>query len=103
LIENIIAPEAEAESTPKTKSKVTTIAKHPTTKVVPIVLKAMASIDQEGEWYHLGTLGSHINRAHPDFDSRTYGCAKLSDLLAKTGQFEVKKREGNKSEVRRKP
>ncbi|MDH5453899.1 MAG: OST-HTH/LOTUS domain-containing protein, partial [Paracoccaceae bacterium] len=29
-------------------------------------------------------------QANPDFDSRTFGSPKLSDLLRKTGVFEVK-------------
>ena len=69
--------------------------------VVPLVIKAMDSIDVEGEWFPLGQLGQYITRANPDFDSRTYGSAKLSDLLLKTGRFEMRKGQGNQPEVRR--
>lgn len=103
LIENIIAPEAESESTPKTKSKVTTIAKHPPSKAVPLIREAMKSMDPEAEWYALGPLGSYITRANPDFDYRTFGSSNLSGLFAKIGQFEERKAEGGHVEVRRKP
>jgi hypothetical protein len=33
------------------------------------------------DWSALGSLGSHLNRTDPSFDPRTYGFAKLSDLV----------------------
>jgi hypothetical protein len=35
----------------------------------------------DDDWSALGTLGSHLNRTDPSFDPRTYGFAKLSDLV----------------------
>jgi uncharacterized LabA/DUF88 family protein len=57
---------------------------------IPIIVAAMKRIGLEEEWYTLGPLGQFITLSHPDFDTRTYGAAKLSDLLRKTGRFEVK-------------
>ena len=68
---------------------------------IPLVLKAMEAIDPEGEWYSLGQLGQYMTRANPDFDPRTYGSAKLSDLLEKAGRFEISKEPGRNLEVRR--
>lgn len=105
LIENIIGSEEEkAVAKPKQGKPAASEERpqKPKTKVVPLVLKAMKSIDPEQEWYFLGQLGQYITRANPDFDPRTYGNAKLSELLEKTGQFELRK--GDKDvEVRRKP
>lgn len=75
-------------------------AKLPPSKAIPIVVAAMKRIGLEEEWYSLGQLGQFITQANPDFDTRTYGSAKLSDLLKKTGRFEVKKGEGNHLLVR---
>ena len=47
-------------------------------------LRAMEAIEQEDEWYALGPLGQYITAANPDFDTRTYGSAKLSDLIRAT-------------------
>ncbi|MCA1776198.1 MAG: NYN domain-containing protein [Paracoccaceae bacterium] len=100
LLENIIDAMAEKPTTsPKAKSE--TGGKQPPAQVVPLVRKAMTAIDPDGEWYSLGQLGQYLTRANPDFDSRTYGSAKLSDLLAETGAFEVKKGQGNHLDVRR--
>ncbi len=106
LIENIVSDEKEAEKPRKPgKSDATASApkddRQPPSKAIPLVIKAMESIDPEGEWFSLGQLGQYITRAHPDFDPRTYGSPKLSDLLAKTGRFEVKKAQGRNIEVRR--
>ena len=49
----------------------------------------MRAIDPDGEWYSLGQVGQYITQANPDFDTRTYGSAKLSDLVRKISRFEV--------------
>lgn len=74
--------------------------KEPLSKVVPMVRAAMRKIDPEGVSYSLGQIGQYLLNANPDFDPRNYGSVKLSDLLKKTGQFEVSK-VGNQMQVRR--
>lgn len=102
LIENIVSTEKEADKPQKTgKAEPTTSDRQRPSKPIPLVLKAMESIDAEGEWFSLGQLGQYITRANPDFDPRTYGSTKLSDLLEKTGRFETKKSQGRNLEVRR--
>ncbi|THD83543.1 NYN domain-containing protein [Aliigemmobacter aestuarii] len=75
--------------------------KEPPSRVVPLARKAMNMIDPDGEWYSLGQVGQFIQRENPDFDPRTYGSAKLSDLLKRAGAFEVRQGTGNHLEVRR--
>lgn len=36
----------------------------------------------ESDYVNVAAVGSYIKRIKPDFDSRTYGCKKLSDLIA---------------------
>ncbi len=64
--------------------------KEPPAKAIPLIIAAMRAIDPEGEWYSLGQIGQYITQASPDFDTRTYGSAKLSDLVRKISRFEVK-------------
>jgi hypothetical protein len=100
LIENIVT-EAEAETTPAApvvttaRSEGTASApptKRPMIEAIPLIAKAMQSIDPDGEWFHLGQIGQYMVRADPDFDSRTYGAAKLSDLIkGLPKRFEVRK------------
>ena len=75
-------------------------AKEPPQKAIPLIIAAMRAIDPEGEWYSLGQIGQYMVRADPDFDSRTYGAARLSDLVKRlTVRFEVRK-DGNQLMVR---
>ena len=66
-----------------------------------LVLRAMDAIDQEDEWYSLGQIGQYITAANPDFDTRSYGKRKLSDLIAEQKIFQTRRGEGNQILVRR--
>jgi hypothetical protein len=46
-----------------------------------MLTKALNKTATDDDWSALGALGSHLNRTDPSFDSRTYGFAKLSDLV----------------------
>ena len=61
----------------------------------------MHALDPEGEWFPLGLIGQTIQSTHPDFDSRSFGCSKLSDLVEKAGRYQMR-RVGAQVEVRRK-
>lgn len=66
-----------------------------------LILKAMDTIEQEDEWYALGPLGQFITASTPDFDARSFGKKKLSDLVADLKIFETKRGPGNQMLVRR--
>ncbi|GKY88811.1 NYN domain-containing protein [Sinisalibacter aestuarii] len=97
MIENIVEEPAE---TPSKGGSSGTSAKRPPVEAVPLILRAMEKIDQDGEWYQLGLIGQTIQADTRDFDTRTYGKAKLSDLIRELKRFETK-REGNHIHVRR--
>ena len=61
----------------------------------------MNAMDQDDEWFLLGQIGQYIMAAAPDFDTRSYGKRKLSDLIASLKVFEMKRGEGNQILVRR--
>ncbi len=98
FVENLLpaaeAPKAERERAAK---------KEPPVNAVPLIEHAIRAIGGEDEWYSLGQIGQFITAANPDFDTRSYGSSKLSDLVAKTGQFEMKRGEGNQTLVRARP
>ncbi len=66
-----------------------------------LVVRAMDAIDQDDEWFTLGQIGQYITAAAPDFDTRSYGKRKLSDLIASLKLFETKRGDGNQILVRR--
>ncbi len=71
------------------------------TRLVQMLRRAVASAEAEDGWSHLGPVGSQIGN-QASFDSRNYGYAKLSELLAATGLFEMKK-DGKSTYVRALP
>jgi hypothetical protein len=96
-IENIVSP-AQSEGAPApaaagraTGSEPAIPAREDPMRAVPLVREAMRKIDPDQDDYSLGLLGQVIVQLHPDFDSRTYGSAKLSDLMRKLTPFEVVK------------
>ncbi|MFD1156499.1 NYN domain-containing protein [Roseovarius aestuarii] len=66
-----------------------------------LIFDAMEKIDQDGEWYPLGRIGQQIQADKPDFDTRSYGRKKLSDLVKELKVFETKSNPGNQLLVRR--
>jgi uncharacterized LabA/DUF88 family protein len=95
FVENLL-PDAEV---PKAERE-TAAKKAPPASAVSLIEHAMRTIGGEDEWYSLGQIGQFIVAANPDFDTRSYGSSKLSDLVAKTGKFEMKRGEGNQTFVR---
>lgn len=50
-----------------------------------------AASDEEG-WANLAKVGALINKQHPDFDPRTFGYLKLSDLIIATALFDIERK-----------
>lgn len=107
FLENIAAsPEASRPADPARTAKETArpvepaSEKQPPSKAIPLVLAAMKKIGIEEDSYSLGQLGQVLTQLYPDFDSRSYGSARLSDLLKRTGRFDVQKGDGNHLVVR---
>lgn len=72
----------------------------PPSAATPILKKVITQMDSEDGWVHLGTFGQRLNNIFPDFDSRTYGYRKLSDLVRKTNAFEIDQTEGRNPRIR---
>ncbi|HVG50536.1 MAG TPA: NYN domain-containing protein [Xanthobacteraceae bacterium] len=69
----------------------------------PIIKKVIAQMEGEDGWVLLGAVGTQLGNLAPDFDSRTFGFRKLSDLVRKTGAFEIEPGEGRNMRIRIKP
>jgi Fe-S-cluster formation regulator IscX/YfhJ len=57
-------------------------------------------LEGEDGWVSLGMIGTRLIDVFPDFDSRTYGFRKLSDLVRKLDVFETGN-SGNALTIRR--
>ncbi|SPH16687.1 hypothetical protein DEA8626_00198 [Defluviimonas aquaemixtae] len=96
FIENIVEDAEPAKGGAAAKSS----AKLAPSKATDLILRAMDKLEQEDDWYLLGAIGQKIVADNPDFDTRTYGKRKLSDLVGELKRFEMK-RVGNQPYIRR--
>lgn len=55
-----------------------------------IIRMAIEATSDDDKWARLSDVGNLIVKQHPDFDARSYGYRKLSDMVASMGQFELK-------------
>ncbi len=94
-LENLTAPQAAAPVgatvSPPTPAAPAVKLKGDTALVNMLRNAVEASSDDDG-WAHLGSVGNIITKQRPDFDSRNYGYAKLSDLMAATTLFDLERR-----------
>jgi hypothetical protein len=97
FIENIL-PDDAAKGAEKAAAKPQA---RPINEARDLIFHAMDSIEQDDDWYSLGQLGQYLTAANPDFDTRTYGKRKLSDLVESLKMLEVKRGQGNQLLVRR--
>ena len=62
-------------------------------ELIDLVSSAIDAGSDDSGWAHLGVVGSNLTKQAPDFDSRTYGYSKLSDLLDAARLFEVERQD----------
>jgi hypothetical protein len=91
-IENLAHPEPAEETGIKPAPKASgTKLKGDTALMNQLRNAVEAASDDEG-WASLSQVGSIITKQAPDFDSRTWGYPKLSDLMKATTMFDVELR-----------
>jgi uncharacterized LabA/DUF88 family protein len=97
--ENLLpsAPANEAEAAPSSKSL------QPPSDAAPIIGKVISQMESEDGWVPLGSVGTHLANLASDFDPRTFGFRKLSDLVRKTNAFEIDHPQGGSLRIRIKP
>ncbi len=72
----------------------------PPSAAAPIIKKVIAQIESEDGWVSLGGVGAQLANLASDFDPRTYGFRKLSDLVRKTNAFEIEQQPGGHLRIR---
>ncbi|MCW2850184.1 MAG: hypothetical protein JWR90_4158 [Marmoricola sp.] len=84
------APEPTASAAPEEASSPEPARDPKGGNLQSMLTKAINKTATDDDWSALGSLGSHLNRTDPSFDSRTYGFAKLSDLVKDQPFLETK-------------
>src|ERR1700674_962768 len=67
----------------------TTKPLQPLSDATAILNKVIEQIESEDGWVPLGTVGKQLANIASDFDPRTFGFRKLSDLVRKTNSFDI--------------
>jgi uncharacterized LabA/DUF88 family protein len=97
--ENLL-PEAQAVASDTVQR---TKPLQPPSAAIPILKKAIEQVDSEDGWVSLGQIGQQLTNLVSDFDTRSYGFKKLSELVRNTGAFQVEKNAGGGVRVRPAP
>ncbi|MDF0697484.1 NYN domain-containing protein [Rhizobium sp. MC63] len=94
--ENLLPVTAGNGSDASTTSK----SLQPPSAATPIIKKVIGQMETEDGWVLLGAVGTQLANLASDFDPRTYGFRKLSDLFRKTGAFDVDQLDGKPLRIR---
>ena len=95
-IENLMAAAAAEPGAPAAPARKHEAPSH----AVPIIRRAMEGMGDEDGWVSLGVIGQRLGNMAPDFDARTYGASKLSDVIRRSGAFDLEKGDSNHMRVR---
>jgi uncharacterized LabA/DUF88 family protein len=93
--ENLTFDEADAaavDSAAKNVQRATAAQLKSDTSLVNLLRNAAEAASDEDGWASLSAVGAILTKQRPDFDSRSYGYAKLSDLIEATTLFEMDRR-----------
>lgn len=100
--ENLV-PEASAAERAGGGDAAAAATKQPVSAAIPLIRTAIGQLETEDGWVALGGVGQRLSILSPDFDPRTYGFARLGDLVEKTGAFELRRDGGRSVFIRNKP
>jgi NYN domain/OST-HTH/LOTUS domain len=73
------------------------------TKLLKPLRQGINTASDDDGWANLGRVGSYIAKQQSDFDSRSWGYARLVDLVTAIGLFDVERVGGQGVRVREKP
>jgi uncharacterized LabA/DUF88 family protein len=75
----------------------------PVSAAAAIIKKVITQMEGEDGWVPLAEVGARLSNLVSDFDPRTFGFRKLSDLARRTNSFEIEQPKGGLMRIRVKP
>lgn len=82
-----VLEEPATDDAPAARTRVAPAKLRGDTKLVAGLRQVITTASDEDGWASLGAVGKLMRKQQPDFDSRNWGYAKLSDLLTVTDLF----------------
>lgn len=92
--ENLLAGTATAQDASKSAPL------QPPDAAASVIKKVITQMESEDGWVALGEVGRQLANLASDFDPRTFGFRKLSDLVRKTNSFEIDEPKGHSMRIR---
>lgn len=94
---DVLTESDETEESPARKAKASprqnTQALRQDSRLLNLLRNALGDAADDTGWAGLGAVGSMMSKRAPEFDSRNYGYAKLSGLIAAIGLFDTEERQ----------
>jgi Fe-S-cluster formation regulator IscX/YfhJ len=91
-----VNPAKTKSSIPKPKTIVDKLNK----ETLKLIAHTINDLADENGWAFLGDVGNLILKKQPNFDPRNYGFQKLTPLIKSLPQFEIDKRETDKTGIK---
>ena len=91
-VENLTYPESPTTPEPRQKAVLSAAQLKRDSGLVNQLRNVIEAASDDDGWASLAAVGHLVTNQQPDFDSRSYGYAKLSDLIAATTLFELDRR-----------
>ncbi len=91
-----VNPAKTKSSSPKPKTIVDKLNK----ETLKLIAHTINDLADENGWAFLGDVGNLILKKQPNFDPRNYGFQKLTPLIKSAPQFEIDKRETDKTGIK---
>lgn len=82
-----VLEEPAVDDAPAARTRVTPAKLRSDTKLVAGLRQSIGTASDEDGWANLSAVGVLMRKQQPDFDSRNWGYAKLSDLVSATDLF----------------
>ena len=99
--ENLSVPAEADGGEAKTSRRAPAESRRKPAEAARLIASIIADMDEDGDgWVAVGGIGNRLRNAYPDFDQRTYGHAKLSDLIRATGRFDIQTSGGGGMRIR---
>ena len=95
--ENLLTGAASSQDAASTSKPL-----QPPSAATPIIKKIITQMESEDGWVPLGEVGKQLANLASDFDPRTFGFRKLSDLVRRTNSFEIEHPKGGSMRIRTK-
>ena len=93
----------DINSSPKEENhpkKSSNLLSHMEREIIDLIYSTIVDVADEDGWAFLADIGNLLQKKRPDFDTRNYGFAKLTQLMKSLDKIEIDERDSGKSNIK---